>query len=299
MFFTLLKIELFKISKRPRTYISFGALAVLIFLIQLALKANGNEFVGLLLSAQEDTFEIPKNEMLNGYFVCFFVLNMLLIHIPLLVALIAGDQISGEAGMGTLRFLVGKPVTRTQIILAKYAASVLYIVVMLFWIALLGLFLSNLLFGTSDLFIGRQFDVIVLEESDIMWRYMLALLFATLGLSVIAALAIMFSVFSDNSIGPIVTATTVVIVCTIIQQLTVPLFEDNITPWLFTTHMLGWKGFFYPETYQVVGENGGTIIKGSIENIQAIYKSVGILLGYILLFLGIAIWQFRKKDILT
>ncbi|MBK9736596.1 MAG: ABC transporter permease subunit [Saprospiraceae bacterium] len=299
MFFTLLKIELFKISKRPRTYIAFGALTVLIFLIQLALKANGNEFVGLLLSAQEDTFEIPKFEMLNGYFVCFFILNMLLIHIPLLVALIAGDQISGEAGMGTLRFMVGKPVSRTQIILAKYVASVLYVVLMLFWIALLGLFLSNVLFGTSDLFIGRQFDVIVLEESDIMWRYVLALLFATLGLSVIAALAIMFSVFSDNSIGPIVTATAVVIVCTIIQQLTVPLFEDNVTPWLFTTHMLGWKGFFYPETYQIVGENGGTVIKGSIENVSAIYKSIAILVGYILLFLGIAIWQFRKKDILT
>jgi ABC-2 type transport system permease protein len=299
MFFTLLKIELFKISKRPRTYIAFGALAVLIFLIQLALKANGDEFVGLLLSAQEDTFEIPRKEMLNGYFVCFFVLNMLLIHIPLLVALIAGDQISGEAGMGTLRFMIGKPISRTQIILAKYCASVIYIVLMLFWMAILGLFLSNILFGTSDLFIGRQFDVIVLEESDIMWRYLLAFLFATLGLSVIAALAIMFSVFSDNSIGPIVTATTVVIVCTIIQQLTVPLFENTITPWLFTTHMLGWKGFFYPETYQMVGENSGAVIKGSIENIRAIYKSSAILFGYILLFLGIAIWQFRKKDILT
>ena len=299
MFFTLLKIELFKISKRPRTYIAFGALAVLIFLIQLALKANGDEFVGLLLSAQEDTFEIPRQQMLNGYFVCFFILNMLLIHIPLLVALIAGDQISGEAGMGTLRFMIGKPISRTQIILAKYAASVLYIILMLFWMALLGLFLSNVLFGTSDLFIGRQFDVIVLEESDIMWRYLLAFLFATLGLSVIAALAIMFSVFSDNSIGPIVAATTVVIVCTIIQQLTVPLFENNVTPWLFTTHMLGWKGFFYPETYQMAADNGGAVIRGSIENISAIYKSIAILGGYIILFLGIAVWQFRKKDIMT
>jgi len=299
MFFTLLKIELFKISKRPRTYIAFGALAVLIFLIQLALKANGDEFVGLLLSAQEDTFEIPRQQMLNGYFVCFFILNMLLIHIPLLVALIAGDQISGEAGMGTLRFMIGKPISRTQIILAKYAASVLYVIFMLFWMAILGLFLSNVLFGTSDLFIGRQFDVIVLEESDVMWRYLLAFLFATLGLSVIAALAIMFSVFSDNSIGPIVAATTVVIVCTIIQQLTVPLFENNVTPWLFTTHMLGWKGFFYPETYQMAADNGGAVIRGSIENISAIYKSIAILGGYIILFLGIAVWQFRKKDIMT
>ena len=63
--------------------------------------------------------------------------------------------------------------------------------------------------------------------------------------------------------------------------------------------MLGWKGFFYPETYQIAGENGGAVIKGSIENISAIYKSVGILGSYIVLFLGIAIWQFNKKDIMT
>jgi ABC-2 type transport system permease protein len=299
MFLTLLRIELYKILKRPRTYISFGALAVLILLIQLALKANGDEFIDLLLSAQGDTFEIPKTQILNGFFVCFIILNMLLLHIPLLVALIAGDQISGEAGMGTLRFMVGKPISRTQIILAKYAASVLYIIALLLWMALLGLFFSNLLFGKNDLFIGRQYDALIIEKSDVMWRYFLAFLFATLGLAVIAALAVMLSVFSENSIGPIVATTTIVIVCTIIQQLTVPLFEKTITPWLFTTHMLGWKGFFYPQSFLLANDDGSTIINGSIEKINALYKSIAILFGYIVLFLSIAIWRFKKKDILT
>jgi ABC-2 type transport system permease protein len=299
MFLKLLQIEIYKISKRPRTYISFIALAVLIFLIQLALKANGAEFIDLLLSSQGDTFVIPQKQILNGYFVCFIILNMLLIHIPLLVALIAADQISGEAGMGTLRFMVGKPISRTQIILSKYCASVLYIIVMLIWMAALGLFFSNLLFGTNDLFIGRQFDAVILSKTDIMWRYLLAFLFATLGLSVIAALAIMLSVFSENSIGPIVTTTTVVIVCTIVQQLTVPIFENTVTPWLFTTHMLGWKGFFYPQTLELIGDDNGPVVNGTIERASALHKSIAILFGYIILFLGIAIWRFKKKDILS
>jgi ABC-2 type transport system permease protein len=299
MFLKLLQIELFKIAKRPRTYISFGALAVLILLIQLALKANGHEFVDILLAGQSDTFEIPKDQILNGYFVCFLVLNMLLIHIPLLVALIAADQISGEANMGTLRFMVGKPISRVQIILAKYVASVVYIIVMLIWVAVLGLFLSNALFGTNDLYIGRQYDLLVVEKTDVMWRYFLAFLFATLGLSVIAALAIMLSVFSENSIGPIVATTSIVIVCTIIQQLTVPIFEKTITPWLFTTHMLGWKGLFYPQTFELVGDNSGAVVAGTIERASALYKSMAILIGYIFLFLGIAIYKFKKKDILS
>ncbi len=299
MFLTILRIEIFKILKRPRTYISFGALTLLILLIQVAMKANGQEFIDLLLSAQSESFDIPKDKVLNGYFVCFLILNMLLLHIPLLVALIAADQVSGEANMGTLRFMVGRPVSRTQIILAKYVASVLYIIVLLIWMALLGLFLSNLLFGTNDLFIGRQFDYFLIEQGDVMWRYCLAFLYATLGLSVIAALAIMLSVYSENSIGPIVATTSVVIVCTIIQQLTVPIFEHTITPLLFTTHMLGWKGFFYPQAFELVGNDGSPLIVGTIERVGALYKSVGILIGYIVLFLGIAIVKFKKKDILS
>ncbi len=40
MFITLLRIELFKIFKRPRTYIAFGAIAMIVLLVQLALKVN-------------------------------------------------------------------------------------------------------------------------------------------------------------------------------------------------------------------------------------------------------------------
>jgi ABC-2 type transport system permease protein len=299
MFLNLLKIELYKIVKRPRTYISFGALAILVFLIQLALKANGEEFVDLLIANQGDTFLLPKKEIMNGYFICFVILNMLLIHVPLLVALIAADQISGEANMGTLRFMVGRPISRWQIILSKYLASVIYIMAMLVWLALLGLFMSNFIFGVNDLYIGRQFDVLILEQSDVMWRYFLAFLFATLALSVIAALAILLSVFSENSIGPIVATTAIVIVLTIIQQLTVPIFENTVTPWLFTTHMLGWKGFFYPQSLVLADEPTGTVIKGTIEHISSLYKSIAILFGYIIVFLGIAIYKFNKKDILS
>jgi ABC-2 type transport system permease protein len=299
MFLTILRIELYKIAKRPRTYISFGALAVLILLIQLAIKANGEEFVELFLSGQADTFIIPAKEIKNGYFVCYIILNMLLIHIPLLVALIAADQISGEAQMGTLRFMLSRPINRTTLILAKFAASTIYIMLMLIWLALLGLFGSNLIFGTNDLYIGRQYDLLVIEKTDVMWRYLLSFLYATLALSVIAALGILLSVFSENSIGPIVATTAVVIVCTIIQQLTVPIFENTITPYLFTTHMLGWKGVFYPQTFTQFGETGGVVINGTVEHATSLYKSIGILFGYIVLFIGIAIWQFKRKDILT
>ena len=104
----LLQIELYKIFKRPRTFIAFAVIALIIVLVQIALKFGGEEYVGLMLSGVSETFVVPSNEILNGYLVCFVILNLLLIHVPILVALIAGDMISGEANMGTLRLLVSR-----------------------------------------------------------------------------------------------------------------------------------------------------------------------------------------------
>jgi ABC-type transport system involved in multi-copper enzyme maturation permease subunit len=63
--------------------------------------------------------------------------------------------------------------------------------------------------------------------------------------------------------------------------------------------MLGWKGFFYPQTFDIIGEYSGPVVRGTIERSEALIKSSAILLGYIAVFLGIAVWRFNKKDILS
>jgi len=148
-------------------------------------------------------------------------------------------------------------------------------------------------FGTNELFVARGLEVNILSASDVLWRYIAAFAFAATGLITVASLAFMFSTFADNSIGPIVACVCVIIVFTILTQLQIPFYDETIKPWLFTTHMLGWKGFFY-----VKGEEGVTV-NGSIENPVAIIKSGLILLAYSLLFLSIAVWYFKKKDILS
>jgi ABC-2 type transport system permease protein len=300
MFIELLRIELFKIFKRPRTFIAFGAIALIIILVQFALKVNGHEFIDLFTSGQANTFDIPHDKILNGYFVCVTVLHTILIHVPLLVALIAGDMLSGEANLGTLRLIAGKPVSRTELVLSKFSASALYVLLLLIWMALFALLGSMLLFGTNDLVIFKETDFHIIDRSDIIWRFMAAFVFAALALTTIAAMALMFSAFSDNSLGPIVATVCVVIVFTIIQQLKVPVFEQTINPWSFTTHMLGWKGFFYVEKYgEAMGDQAGSTIRSSIENPIALVKSGLVLAGYIVLFLLITIRYFNKKDILS
>ena len=104
-------LELKKLQKRPRTYISFVAIWSIVALIQLALYVDGKTYMEFFLKDVADSFDIVGNP-LNGYFVCFVILQTLLVHVPLLIALVSGDMISGEANMGTLR-LLASPLLKT------------------------------------------------------------------------------------------------------------------------------------------------------------------------------------------
>ena len=294
----LLQIELFKISKRPRTYIAFAAIAAIVLIFQFAFKADGESYMNLMMQNIQDNFELDKSKAINGYFMCYIILNTLLIQVPILVALIAGDAISGEANMGTLRLLLTKPISRTQLLLVKFFASFIFTVVLLIWMAMIALFLSMAIFGVDDMLIfrakGEESQILQITKDDILWRYFAAFGYAAIALTVIAALSILLSVFAENSIGPIVATVCIVIFFTIVSNLNVPIIDKNVKPFLFTSYLVGWKGFFY------IGINDdGQPIKGSIENWGAIRNSLSILLAHIALFLGIAIVSFRKKDILS
>ncbi|MBC7902901.1 MAG: ABC transporter permease subunit [Gemmatimonadaceae bacterium] len=290
----LLKIELFKIFRKPRTYISFGAIAAMVLIVQVALKFDGRSYVEFILGSLQESLEIPFDKILNGYFICFVILNLLLIHIPLLIALVAGDAVAGEANMGTLRLLVTKPVSRTQLMLAKFLATTVYTAMLLAWMAFLSLLLSVLIFGTNDMIVARNDVVEVIQRNDVVWRYFAAFGYATVALTTVAALAFLLSVFAENSIGPIVSTISIVIVFTILSEMQIPMYDRTVKPYLFTSHMLAWKAFFYLKT-----DEDGTSIRGTIQNLPAIMRSLAILLAYIGLFLGTAILVFRKKDILT
>jgi ABC-2 type transport system permease protein len=294
---TLLKIELFKIFKRSRTYIAFGAVAAIVLLIQVALKFDGKSYIDLLMNNLKDSFDLTddlKVRILNGYLICFVILNTLLIQMPLLVALVAGDAIAGEANMGTLRLSLTRPVSRTQYMLVKFAASSIYTVALLIWMALLALFGSMLIFGVNDMVVFRSDGVEQIPVFDVLWRYLAAFGFAAVALTTVSSLAFLLSVFAENSIGPIIATMSIVIVFTILSEMNIPIYDNTIKPYLFTTHMVAWKGFFY-----VKADADGATIPGSIENLRAIMRSLGILIVYTIVFTGSAVWVFRKKDILS
>jgi ABC-2 type transport system permease protein len=288
---TLLQIELFKIFKRPRTYIAFVAIAAIVVLIQLALYLDGKTYVNFMLQSIE-RFNV-EGKMLNGYFVCYFILQTLLIHVPLLIALVGGDMIAGEANMGTLRLLISKPINRSTLLISKFLASTIYTLLLLVWMAILSLLISLIVFGPGDLMVFQSQVIIQIPRSDVFWRYLAAFGYAAIAMTTVSALSFFLSLFAENSIGPIVAAMSIVIVCTILTTMDLPLFL-SMKPYLFTSHMLGWKGFF-----DIKASADGSAELGSIQNLPGIMKSAFILILHIIGFVGAAIVIFRKKDILS
>jgi ABC-2 type transport system permease protein len=289
---TLLQIELYKIFRRPRTYIAFAAITALIAIIQLGLKVDGKSYMEFVMADLNRSFSI-EGDLLNGYFVCYVLLNLLLVHVPLLISLIAADMISGEANMGTLRLLLTKPVSRTEFILAKFFAASIYTLILLIWLAVLSLFVSMVLFGTDDMFVMKNYYAVQISENDVFWRYVGAFGFAALAMITVAALGFFLSLFAENSIGPIVATMSVIVVATILSTMSIPLFEA-IKPYLFTTHMVTWKEFF-DEKVDVNNE----VIRGTIQNPQRIINSVIVLSLHIVGFVAASIWIFKRKDVLS
>lgn len=239
-----------------------------------------------------DSFDINGNIM-NGYLMAYIILQLMLVHVPLLISLVAGDMISGEAAQGTLRVLLTKPISRAMLISGKFTASFIYTIALLIWMAIWALGISMLVFGVDDMLILKSDLVTQIVKTDILWRYAAAFGFAALAMTTVAAMSFFLSLFAENSIGPIMATMSIIIVFTILNTLDLPIFE-SVKPFLFTSHMLGWKGFFDVQ----INENNEQIV-GSIENLPAVMISAGILLLHILGFLLASVLVFRKKDVLS
>ncbi len=275
----LLRTELFKITRRPRTYIGFGTIAFIILIFEMAAKAKGEMLFGLIFQSLSSMFRL-EGSLINVNFLVYLLMNTLLIHVPILVCLVTGDMISGEASKGSLRMLLQKPFSRSQIFFAKWITASIYTISLLIFAGILAYGLGYLLFGSGDLFVMRSM-INVIDADDVAWRFLGGFGIGVLSMLVVSSLSLMISSFVNNSIGPIVGTIAIIIIMTVIGTLLMSVI-DPVLPYLFTTHFIKWQYFFDPE------------IKWAM-----IYKAIAVLTGYIVLFTAIGWWNFRRKDILV
>jgi ABC-2 type transport system permease protein len=276
---TLIWVELQKMFKKWRTYIGFIAIGVLTLIVQVALYYTGKKYLNFEMRGLSDSFIFTGN-LFNGYLVANLVLQGLFVHIPFLIVLVGGDLLAGEATAGTYRMLLTRPVSRLEVLSAKFLAGIIYTCLLLLWLALISLGGSLLIFGGGELLVMKS-KLIIFASNDILWRFTSAYAYATLSMSTVFAYSFFFSSLVENAIGPIVATMALIIILLILSAIPVE-FLQNLQPYFFTSHMIKWNGFF-----------------DDVVNYKEIFNSVWILLAHIAGLFVITSAIFIKKDILS
>ncbi|MDP3150950.1 MAG: ABC transporter permease subunit [Ignavibacteria bacterium] len=277
--YTLVKIELYKIFRKWRTYIGFAAIGVMVPIIQIAMYFEGAHYLEFMTRSFKDSFVFVGN-LLNGYLIAYIILGSLTIHIPFLIALVAGDLLAGEATAGTYRMLITRPVSRMKLVFAKFIAGLIYTNLLVLFLAVISLGLGLIIFGVGELIVIKD-AIIIFAQNDILWRFIFAYASAALSMSVVLALGFLFSSLVENAIGPIVSTMTVIIIFTIFSAINIDFFR-TVKPYLFTNYMSTWRLVFDdPIDY------------------NEIIKNCLILAGHIIGFFGITLFIFKRKDILS
>ena len=273
----LVRIELYKIFRKWRTYIGFITIAIIVSIIEIAMLVEGENYLKFLTQNLQNIFVFEGN-FLNGYLMSFLVLGALAIHIPFLITLVAGDLLAGEATSGTYRMLITRPITRNQLLTAKLIAATIYTNLMVLFLGVMSLGLGVILFGTGELIVIKDI-LIIFAKDDILWRFAIAYGIAALSMMVVTSMAFFFSSMVENAIGPIVSTMAVIIVFYILSAINIEVLQD-LKPYMFTTYMQSWN-----------------IIFTTPVEMDELYQAMGILSFHIVLFLGLTYYYFNKKDI--
>ena len=273
----LIRFETYKLIRQPRVWLTFAVMAVLMFLINLGIALDGEKILELLLDPLSERFIITGN-LINGHLIGYVALNMLWVHIPVLLVIVTGDLVSGELEAGTIRLVLCSTWKRWQWLTAKMMAALLYIFAFMLFSGVIMFVPAHLVFGTGDLLVFSS-GIQVIAQKEVLWRFLAALLYGTLGMMTFATISILFSVLLRNSLAAILVSLGILIISTLLQTFGMGIFES----WrhlLFTWHMAQWQNLFYNEV-----------------DVVPLLKSALVLLAHLGAALSIAYWRFNRMNV--
>jgi ABC-2 type transport system permease protein len=152
----------------------------------------------------------------NGVFLTFIALSSLLILVlPVVVAVVAGDSIAGEAGYGTLRYLLAVPAGRTRLLAVKYAAIVVFGLCATFIVSAVALVVGAVLFpiGPVTLLSGNTIPL-----GLGLLRLVLVTLYVAAAMAALGAIGLAISTLTEHAIGAIAALMILVVTSEVVDN---------------------------------------------------------------------------------
>jgi ABC-2 type transport system permease protein len=304
-------VELVKLLRRPRTWISVVLTCALPFMVAVFVTithlvpppGQGSAFLSAVL---QDGALYPAAALAL----------VLPVFLPVAVAVVAGDSIAGEASTGTLRYLLVRPVGRTRLLVAKLISVTVYVLLMVLAVTFTAYATGVFLLGPSQAaavglgpagsgaagaggagpglagpglagqaptagqaaggavtsLSGAPLSLLQLTE-----RIAGAIAFITVSMLGVAAIALFLSTITDSALGSALGALAALVASEILVTLNA---ATVVQPYLPTRYWLAWIDFFRQPVFW-----------------RDIQRGFGIQAVYVVVFLAAAWANFATKDI--
>ena len=292
----MIGVELVKLLRRPRTWISLVLTCALPFMVAIFITithlapppGQGSAFLSAVLA--------------NGELYPAAALALVLpVFLPVAVAVVAGDSIAGEATLGTLRYLLVRPVGRTRLLVAKLTSVTVYVLLVVVAVTVTAYATGVLLLGPSRAaavgqappgsgpgglaptagqaaggavtsLSGAPLSLLQLAE-----RTGGAVAFITVSMLGVAAIALFLSTITDSALGAALGALAALVASEVLVTLNA---ATVVQPYLPTRYWLAWIDFFRQPIFW-----------------RDIQRGFAIQAVYVVVFLAAAWANFSTKDI--
>jgi ABC-2 type transport system permease protein len=297
----VITVELVKLLRRPRTWISVVLTCALPFMVAVFITithlvpppGQGSAFLSAVL---QDGALYPAAALAL----------VLPVFLPVAVAVVAGDSIAGEATGGTLRYLLVRPVGRTRLLVAKLVSVIVYVLVVVLAVTFTAYATGVFLLGPSEAAAVGQAPVVAggpapgltgqaptagqaagaavtslsgapLSLLQLTERTAGAIAFITVSMLGVAAIALFLSTITDSALGSALGALAALVASEVLVTLNA---ATVVQPYLPTRYWLAWIDFFRQPIFW-----------------RDIQRGFGIQAVYVVVFLAAAWANFSTKDI--
>jgi ABC-2 type transport system permease protein len=303
----VIRVELVKLFRRPRTWISMVLTCALPFVVAIFITithlapppGQGSAFLSAVLQDGE-------------LYPAAALALVLPVFLPVAVAVVAGDSIAGEAAGGTLRYLLVRPVGRTRLLAAKLISVTAYVLSVVLAVTFTAYATGVFLLGPSRAaavgqapgggpgtgglsgagpgiagqaptagqaaggavtsLSGAPLSLLQLTE-----RIAGAIAFITVSMLGVAAIALFLSTITDSALGAALGALAALVASEVLVALNA---ATVVQPYLPTRYWLAWIDFFRQPVFW-----------------RDIQRGFGIQAVYVVVFLAAAWANFSTKDI--
>jgi ABC-2 type transport system permease protein len=197
----LLRSELRLTFGRKRNLVLLAVLAAVPVLLGLVLRFSSGASNGGGGNGNGNAPAFLSQVTGNGVFLAFLTLVVeSTLILPLVVAIVTGDSIAGEAGRGTLRYLLTVPSGRTRLLGIKLTANVAFCVGACLLVSAVAVAVGAILFpvGPVTLLSG---NAVPLGEG--LLRLLFVTLYLAAAMAALGAIGLAISTFTEHPIGAI------------------------------------------------------------------------------------------------